>query len=99
MRIAEERVRWLAVTEPYQPGLFYARELLAVLSISATPVLLGNIDGYVDLDPQGPSTSTWSAAVNAARKGTDRSSTCGTGGGSCRAAFTAALAHRLLVTC
>ena len=55
-RIAGEHVRWLASVEPYQPGLFYARELpalLAVLGDLGHPVSLVIIDGYVDLDPQG----------------------------------------------
>jgi deoxyribonuclease V len=55
-RIAEERVRWLASAAPYQPGLFYARELpplRAVLADLGHPISLVIIDGYVDLDPQG----------------------------------------------
>ena len=55
-RIAEERVRWLASIAPYQPGLFYARELPALRAVLADlgrPVSLVIIDGYVDLDPQG----------------------------------------------
>jgi len=55
-RIGEERVRWLATIAPYQPGLFYARELPALRAVLADlgrPVSLVIIDGYVDLDPQG----------------------------------------------
>ncbi|ASW54254.1 endonuclease V [Plantactinospora sp. KBS50] len=55
-RIVEERVRWLDRVAPYQPGLFYARELPALRAVLADldhPVSLVIIDGYVDLDPQG----------------------------------------------
>jgi deoxyribonuclease V len=55
-QIAEERVRWLATVAPYEPGLFYARELPALRAVLADlghPVSLVIVDGYVDLDPQG----------------------------------------------
>ena len=55
-QLAEERVRWLDRVEPYQPGLFYTRELPALTAVLADldhPVSLLVIDGYVDLDPQG----------------------------------------------
>jgi deoxyribonuclease V len=55
-RIAEERVRWLARVEPYQPGMFYVRELPALRAVLADlghPVSLVIIDGYVDLDARG----------------------------------------------
>jgi len=56
VRVAEERVQWLARVQPYQPGRFYARELPALQAVLADlghPVSLVIIDGYVDLDPQG----------------------------------------------
>ena len=53
--IAWSRTAVTAVTEPYQPGEFWRRELpplLAVLDGIAAPALIV-IDGYVDLDPAG----------------------------------------------
>lgn len=49
-------MRWLARVAPYQPGLFYARELPALRTVLADlghRLSLVIIDGYVDLDPQG----------------------------------------------
>lgn len=52
--IVEERSHWLPTIEAYRPGLFYLRELPAVIAVLATTttVDLLVVDGYVDLDPQ-----------------------------------------------
>jgi deoxyribonuclease V len=53
--IVAERVHWLEVVEPYQPGSFYVRELPAIRAVlaGAPPLSLLVVDGYCDLDPYG----------------------------------------------
>lgn len=53
--IEAERVHWLDVAQPYQPGSFYRRELPAILALlgDAPPLSLLLVDGYCDLDPYG----------------------------------------------
>lgn len=53
--IVEERSRWLAKVDAYQPGSFVLRELPAITAVLAEAERLDLvlIDGYVDLDPNG----------------------------------------------
>ena len=53
--VADERVVWLAQVAPYEPGLFFRRELPATRAVlDGVPDLgLLVVDGYVDLDPDG----------------------------------------------
>jgi deoxyribonuclease V len=52
-RIQDEVVIHLDQARPYQPGLFYLRELPPIRAVlaAAKPLELLVIDGYVDLDP------------------------------------------------
>lgn len=53
--IAGQRVVEVDSVAPYQPGLFYLRELPPIMAVlpTAGPLDLLVIDGYVDLDPDG----------------------------------------------
>jgi deoxyribonuclease V len=54
-RIVDERVAWLAEVAPYEPGMFFRRELPAMRAVldGAGELDLLVVDGYVDLDPEG----------------------------------------------
>ena len=53
--VVDERVAWLAQVEPYEPGLFFRRELPATRAVldGVEDLDLLIVDGYVDLDPEG----------------------------------------------
>jgi deoxyribonuclease V len=53
--VVDERVAWLAQVAPYEPGLFFRRELPATRAVldGVQGLDLLIVDGYVDLDPAG----------------------------------------------
>jgi deoxyribonuclease V len=53
--VVDERTAWLPSVAPYQPGMFFERELPAVRAVLAGVERLDLlvVDGYVTLDPDG----------------------------------------------
>jgi deoxyribonuclease V len=53
--VAEEHVAELSTVDAYSPGMFFMRELPAILAVLAETADLDLVivDGYVDLDPTG----------------------------------------------
>jgi deoxyribonuclease V len=53
--VTEEHVAELSTVEAYSPGMFFVRELPAIIAVLAETADLNLVivDGYVDLDPDG----------------------------------------------